>query len=53
MEIMLDDADMREAEPVRLLGDVERLAEILLGRTLLGAHVGKELHAELQECSPL
>ena len=52
MEIVLDDADMAEAEPVGLLGEVERFLEILFGRFLLGPHIGKELHAELHRATP-
>ena len=49
MKIMLDNADMAEAEPVGVLGEVERLLEIGFGRFLLGPDIGKELYAELHE----
>src|SRR5580692_13220352 len=52
MKIMLDDPDMTEAEPVGLLGEVERFLEIRLGRFLLGPDIGKKLHAELHGCTP-
>src|SRR5579859_6318995 len=52
VEVMLDDADVRVAEAVRLFGNVERLAEILLSRAILGSHVGEELHAELHSPPP-
>src|SRR5437764_2546601 len=47
MEIMLDDADMAEAELVRLFGEVERFLEIGFARFLFGLHIGEELNAEL------
>ena len=47
MEVMLDDADMGEAEPVGLLGKVQRFPEIGFARFLLGLHIGEKLHAEL------
>ena len=49
VEIVLDDADMAEAQPVGFLGKVERFLEILFPRFLLGPHIGKELHAELHQ----
>src|SRR5437762_11683556 len=47
MKIMLDDADMAEAEPVGFLGEVERLLEIGFARFLLRPDIGEKLHAEL------
>src|SRR5205807_6155407 len=52
MKIMLDDADMAEAEAVGFLGQVERLLKISFGRFLLGPDIGKELHAELHDRTP-
>src|SRR5438477_13048158 len=52
VEIVLDDADMAEAQPVGFLGEVERFLEILFPRFLLGPHTGKELHAELHRPLP-
>jgi hypothetical protein len=47
MKIMLDDADVGEAELFRLLGEDERILKIFGSRFLLGPYVGKELHTEL------
>src|SRR3954469_8556101 len=47
MEIVLDDADMAEPEPVGLLGEIQRFPEIGCARFLLGLHIGEKLHAEL------
>jgi hypothetical protein len=48
---MLDDADMRIADPIGFLGEIERLPEIVFRRFLLRHHIGEKLHAELH--SPL
>jgi hypothetical protein len=47
VKVVLDDADMGETEAVGFLREVERLAEILLGRTILRPHIREKLHAEL------
>src|SRR6516162_11349824 len=46
MEVMLDNTDVREAEPVASLGERQRLVKILCRRFLLGFDVRKELDAE-------
>jgi hypothetical protein len=47
MEIMLDYADMCEPEPLRFLGEKQRLFKICGARLLLGHDIGKKLHTEL------
>src|SRR5947207_1956575 len=49
MEIVLHNADMAEAEAIRLLTQIEGLPEIGFGRFVLRPNVGKELHAELHQ----
>ena len=51
VKIMLDDPDMRIAQLVRFLGEIERLRKIGLRRFLLWPHIGEELHAELHRRS--
>ena len=47
LEIVLDGAHMGEAQPVRLLGNVQAVAEVIAPRLLPRRHIGKELQAEL------
>ena len=46
MKIMLDDADVREPELIRLFHKRERIAKVIRTRLLLGPHVGKELQTK-------
>ena len=46
MKVVLDRADVRVAERLRALDDLEAVAVVLRRRLVLRAYVGKELHAE-------